>query len=127
MAERLRPKSQELTPAELEIMQVLWTIGKGFVNDVMEHLGEPKPAYNTVSTVIRVLEKKGYVGYKAYGKSHQYYPLVDRDSYTSTFMASVLNRFFGGSTSRMVSFLSSKEAISLEETDEIIEMLKRPE
>ena len=127
MAERLRPKSQELTPAELEIMQILWQTGKAFVNDVIEHLPEPKPAYNTVSTVLRVLEKKGYVGYKAYGKSHEYYPLVDRDSYTSTFMSSVLNRFFGGSTSRMVSFLSSKEAISLEETDEIIEMLKRPE
>ena len=127
MAERLRPKSQELTPAELEIMQILWTRGKGFVNDVIEHLLEPKPAYNTVSTVLRVLEKKGFVGYKAYGKSHEYYPLVDRDSYTSTFMSSVLDRFFGGSTSRMVSFLTSSKAISLEETSEIIEMLQSPE
>lgn len=127
MAERLRPKSQELTPAELEIMQILWARGKGFVNDVIEHLPEPKPAYNTVSTVLRVLEKKGFVGYKAYGKSHEYYPLVDRDSYTSTFMSSVLDRFFGGSTSRMVSFLTSSKAISLEETSEIIEMLQSPE
>ena len=127
MAERLRPKSQELTPAELEIMQILWTRGKGFVNDVIELLPEPKPAYNTVSTVLRVLEKKGFVGYKAYGKSHEYYPLVDRDSYTSTFMSSVLDRFFGGSTSRMVSFLTSSKAISLEETSEIIEMLQSPE
>lgn len=127
MAERLRPKSQELTPAELEIMQILWTRGKGFVNDVIELLLEPKPAYNTVSTVLRVLEKKGFVGYKAYGKSHEYYPLVDRDSYTSTFMSSVLDRFFGGSTSRMVSFLTSSKAISLEETSEIIEMLQSPE
>ncbi|MBQ4127609.1 MAG: BlaI/MecI/CopY family transcriptional regulator [Alistipes sp.] len=127
MVERLRPKSQELTPAELEIMQILWARGKGFVNDVIEHLPEPKPAYNTVSTVLRVLEKKGFVGYKAYGKSHEYYPLVDRDSYTSTFMSSVLDRFFGGSTSRMVSFLTSSKAISLEETSEIIEMLQSPE
>ena len=127
MAERLRPKSQELTPAELEIMQILWTMGKGFVNDVIEHLSEPKPAYNTVSTVLRVLEKKGFVSYTAYGKSHEYYPLVDRDSYTSTFMTSVLDRFFGGSASRMVSFLSSNEALSLEETNEIIEMLQSPE
>ena len=127
MAERLRPKSQELTPAELEIMQILWTRGKGLVNDVIELLPEPKPAYNTVSTVLRVLEKKGFVGYKAYGKSHEYYPLVDRDSYTSTFMSSVLDRFFGGSTSRMVSFLTSSKAISLEETSEIIEMLQSPE
>ena len=123
MAERLRPKSQELTPAELEIMQILWQTGKGFVTDVIEHLPEPKPAYNTVSTVLRVLEKKGFVGYKAYGKSHEYYPLVDRESYTSTFMSSVLNRFFGGSTSRMVSFLTSSNAISLEETDEIMKIL----
>ena len=127
MAERLRPKSQELTPAELEIMQILWTMGKGFVNDVIEHLSEPKPAYNTVSTVLRVLEKKGFVSYTAYGKSHEYYPLVDRDSYTSTFMTSVLDRFFGGSASRMVSFLSSNEALSLEETNEIIELLQSPE
>ncbi len=127
MAERLRPKSQELTPAELEIMQILWARGKGFVNDVIEHLSEPKPAYNTVSTVLRVLEKKGFVGYKAYGKSHEYYPLVDRDSYTSTFMTSVLDRFFGGSASRMMSFLASNEALSLEETSEIIEMLQSPE
>ncbi len=127
MAERLRPKSQELTPAELEIMQILWTMGKGFVNDVIEHLSEPKPAYNTVSTVLRVLEKKGFVSYTAYGKSHEYYPLVDRDSYTSTFMTSVLDRFFGGSASRMMSFLSSNEALSLEETNEIIEMLQSPE
>ena len=127
MAERLRPKSQELTPAELEIMQILWMMGKGFVNDVIEHLSEPKPAYNTVSTVLRVLEKKGFVSYTAYGKSHEYYPLVDRDSYTSTFMTSVLDRFFGGSASRMMSFLSSNEALSLEETNEIIEMLQSPE
>ena len=127
MAERLRPKSQELTPAELEIMQILWARGKGFVNDVIEHLSEPKPAYNTVSTVLRVLEKKGFVGYKAYGKSHEYYPLVDRDSYTSTFMTSVLDRFFGGSASRMMSFFASNEALSLEETSEIIEMLQSPE
>ena len=120
-------KTLELTRAELEIMQILWTMGKGFVNDVIEHLSEPKPAYNTVSTVLRVLEKKGFVSYTAYGKSHEYYPLVDRDSYTSTFMTSVLDRFFGGSASRMMSFLSSNEALSLEETNEIIEMLQSPE
>ena len=88
-------------------------------------LPEPKPAYNTVSTVIRVLEKKGYVDHKAYGKTHEYYPIIDRDTYTRGFMAGVLNNFFGGSASRMVSFLSSNKSISLEETDEIIKLLKR--
>ena len=125
MAERLRPKSQELTPAELEIMQILWTMGKGFVNDVIEHLSEPKPAYNTVSTVLRVLEKKGFVSYTAYGKSHEYSPLIDRDTYTQGFMSSVLNNFFGGSPSRMVSFLSSNKSISIEEADQIMKLLQK--
>ena len=123
--ERLKPKSQELTRAELEIMQVIWGKGRCLVHDVLEVLPEPKPAYNTVSTVIRVLEKKGYVDHKAYGKTHEYYPIIDRDTYTRGFMAGVLNNFFGGSASRMVSFLSSNKSISLEETDEIIKLLKR--
>lgn len=125
MAERLKPKTQELTRAELEIMQILWDRGSGFVNDILEALPEPKPAYNTVSTVVRILEKKGYVEHKAYGKSHEYYPIVDRDSYTQGFMSSVLNSFFGGSASRMVSFLSSNKSISMEEADEIMKLLKK--
>ena len=125
MAERLKPKTQELTRAELEIMQILWDRGSGFVNDILETLPEPKPAYNTVSTVVRILEKKGYVEHKAYGKSHEYYPIVDRDSYTQGFMSSVLNNFFGGSASRMVSFLSSNKSISMEEADEIMKLLKK--
>ena len=125
MAERLKPKTQELTRAELEIMQILWDRGSGFVNDILEALPDPKPAYNTVSTVVRILEKKGFVDHKAYGKSHEYYPIVDRDSYTQGFMLSVLNNFFGGSASRMVSFLSSNRSISMEEADEIMKLLKK--
>lgn len=125
MAEKLRTKTQELTKAELEIMQILWTIERGFVNDVLAELPDPKPAYNTVSTIIRILEKKGFVAHRSYGKSHEYYPLVDRNSYTQSFMVSVLDNFFGGSASQMVSFLSSNRSISLEETAEIIEMLNK--
>ena len=125
MAERLKPKTQELTRAELEIMQILWDRGSGFVNDILEALPDPKPAYNTVSTVVRILEKKGFVDHNAYGKSHEYYPIVDRDSYTQGFMSSVLNNFFGGSASRMVSFLSSNRSISMEEADEIMKLLKK--
>ena len=120
-------KTKELTRAELEIMQILWEREAAFVNDILAELPEPKPAYNTVSTIVRILEKKEFVSHRSFGKSHEYYPLVDRDSYTSTFMTSVLDRFFGGSASRMMSFLSSNEALSLEETNEIIEMLQSPE
>lgn len=125
MGERLRERSQELTRAELEIMQIIWSKGACFVNDILEQLSEPKPAYNTVSTVVRILEKKGYVDHKAYGKTHEYFPLVDRDTYTQSFMSTVLDNFFGGSASRMVSFLSSNKNISVEEANEIMEMLKK--
>lgn len=120
-----RPRTQELTRAELEIMQILWDLESGFVNDVLAALPDPKPAYNTVSTIIRILEQKGFVAHKAYGRSHEYYPIIDRESYTKDFMHSVLNNFFGGSASRMVSFLSLNKSISLEETGEILKMLQR--
>ena len=123
MAERLRPKSQELTPAELEIMQILWKIEKGFVNDILEAMPEPKPAYNTVSTIVRILEKKEFVSHTAFGKSHQYYPIIDHKTYTKGFMASVLENFFGGSIGNMVNFLSDDKQISANEADEIIKML----
>ena len=125
MADRLKSRTQELTRAELEIMQILWERGSGFVNDILEALPEPKPAYNTVSTVVRILEKKGFVAHRAYGKSHEYYPVIDRDTYTQGFMSSVLNNFFGGSPSRMVSFLSSSKSISMEEADEIMKLLQK--
>ena len=97
-------KTQELTRAELEIMQILWRVERGFVNDILESMPEPKPAYNTVSTIVRILEKKGFVAHKAFGKSHEYYPLISRTEYTSSFMTSVVNNFFGGSIGNMVSF-----------------------
>ena len=120
-----RPRPQELTPAELEIMQILWDRESAFVNDILAELPEPKPAYNTVSTIVRILEQKGYLAHKAYGRSHEYYPIINRESYTKDFMVNVLNNFFGGSASRMVSFLSSNKSISLEETDEILKLLQK--
>ena len=117
-------KTKELTRAELEIMQILWRVERGFVNDILESMPEPKPAYNTVSTIVRILEKKGFVAHKAFGKSHEYYPLISRTEYTSSFMTSVVNNFFGGSIGNMVSFLSHDKGISVGEADEIIKMLK---
>lgn len=120
----MNTKTQELTRAELEIMQILWQKEKGFVNDILEAMPAPKPAYNTVSTIVRILEKKGFVAHRAYGKSHEYYPLISRQSYTSTIMTGVLNSFFGGSVGNMVSFLSRDKGITVSEADEIIKMLQ---
>ena len=105
-------------------MQILWQKEKGFVNDILEAMPVPKPAYNTVSTIVRILEKKGFVAHRAYGKSHEYYPLISRQNYTSTFMTGVLNSFFGGSVRNMVSFLSRDKGITVSEADEIIRMLQ---
>lgn len=123
MTARMKERPQELTRAELEIMQILWNREVGFVNDILEDMPHPKPAYNTVSTIVRILEKKGFVGHRSYGKSHEYYPIIDRETYTGGFMSSVLNNFFGGSASRMMSFLSSNNSISVEEIDEILNLL----
>ena len=119
----MKTKTQELTRAELEIMQILWKIEKGFVNDILEAMPEPKPAYNTVSTIVRILEKKEFVSHHAFGKIHQYYPLIDHKTYTKGFMVSVLDNFFGGSVGNMVNFLSHDKQISTSEADEIIKML----
>lgn len=116
-------RPQELTRAELEVMQILWRKGRGVVHAFLEEFEEPRPAYNTVSTIVRILEKKGFVDHKAYGKTHEYFPTVSKEEYTSRYMKGVLNNFFDGSLSRLVSFFSDNKSISVEETDEILKML----
>lgn len=123
MKDTVRNRPQELTRAELEIMQVLWRRGKALVRDILDALPEPRPAYNTVSTIVRILEAKGFVSHKAYGRTYEYYPAVDKDSYTRLYMSTVLDNFFEGSVSRMVNFFSSQKSISVEETDEILKIL----
>lgn len=119
-----RAEIKELTKAELSIMQIMWEIGDGFVNDVIEKLPSPKPAYNTVSTIIRILEKKGFVDHRSYGKTYQYFPVVKREEYIERYMGGVLDSFFSNSLSNLVSFFSKKETLTLEETDKILKILE---
>lgn len=123
MEEKSKNRPQELTRAELEIMQLLWQIERGVIHDLMEQIKEPKPAYNTVSTIVRILEKKGFVAHKAYGKTHEYYPTVSKEEYTNRYMQGVLHNFFDGSVSRLVSFFSAQQSISTQEVDEIMRLL----
>lgn len=115
---------KELTKAEEQIMQVLWKLERGFVKDIIELLSDPKPAYNTVSTIVRILEKKGFVGHDAFGKTHQYYPLISKDEYKKKFLKSFMKRYFGNSFQEMVSFFASDRDITLGEMEEIRELLK---
>lgn len=127
MKESDKTRPRELTRAELEIMQVLWDKGASVVHGILERLEEPRPAYNTVSTIVRILEKKGFVGHKAYGKTHEYFPLLTKDEYAGRYMDTVLDNFFNGSLSRLVSFFSENKRISIEETAAILDMLKKRE
>lgn len=120
----IKNRPQELTRAELEIMQVLWARGPVVVHDILGEMPEPKPAYNTVSTIVRILEKKGFVAHKAYGKTHEYYPLLSKDEYAGRYMDTVLDNFFDGSLSRLVSFFSQNKSLSVEEADAILRMLE---
>lgn len=114
----------ELTKAELQIMQPLWSRKKAFVNDLLEDMPDPKPAYNTVSTIVRILERKGFVSHINYGKTHCYFPLIEREEYLNVYMKSVLHSFFSNSLPNLVSFLSKKEEISLEEVNEIMKIME---
>lgn len=115
---------KELTRAEEQIMQILWKLKKGFVNNIIEQFSEPKPAYNTVSTIIRILETKGFVGHKAYGKTHEYYPLITKEEYTKGFLNGFISSYFSNSYKNLVSFFSKSEKISTKEIEEIIEILQ---
>ncbi|WP_183567561.1 BlaI/MecI/CopY family transcriptional regulator [Mucilaginibacter sp. SP1R1] len=116
---------KELTRAEEQIMQVLWQLEKGYVKDVIEVLPEPKPAYNTVSTIIRILETKGFVGHTAFGKSHEYYPAVSKDQYQNFAADKLLSGYFDNSVNRMLSFFVKKEKIDLKEADAIMKLIEK--
>lgn len=105
-------------------MQILWDIEKGFVRDILDKFPEPRPAYNTVSTICRILEKKEILSYRAYGNSHQYYPLVSREDYTRNYLNSFVKSYFGNSLEQMVSFFSRQNKVDIREAEKIIELMK---
>jgi len=114
---------KELTKAEEQIMIILWNLERGFVKDVLEQFPEPKPAYNTVSTICRILEKKGFLDHKAYGNSHQYYPLLARDDYTKEYLNNFVDSYFGNSIEQLVSFFSRQNKVDIREAEGIIELM----
>ncbi|WP_452597694.1 BlaI/MecI/CopY family transcriptional regulator [Pontimicrobium sp. MEBiC01747] len=116
---------QKLTNKEEAIMHILWKLEKAFVKDVMAEIKEDKPHYNTLSTMIRNLVDKGYVSYNAYGKTHQYYPIIEKESYRKRFMSTAIENYFNNSYKNMVSFFAKEEKISVEELKEIINLIEK--
>lgn len=115
---------EELTKAEERIMQVFWKLKKAFVKDVIEELpDDPKPPYNTISSVVRVLEKKGYLGHTAYGKTHQYHPVVSKAAYRKMYMKKLLSGYFDNSPASLLSFMVKEENLSEEEIQKLKDII----
>lgn len=113
-----------LTKAEEQIMQILWEKKEGFVKDLLQHFPDPKPAYNTVSTIIRILEKKGYVDHRSFGKSHQYYPLMSREQYRNERFSSLMKDYFNNSMQQVLSQFGKSGSLNMKEADEIIRLME---
>ena len=110
---------KELTKAEEELMQIIWRLEKGFINDILAELPDPKPAYNTVSTIVRILEKKAFVGHRAYGKSHEYYSLISKSEYTKSYFGHFMKNYFSNSYREMVSFFTSDNNLDIRELEDL--------
>lgn len=113
-------KLRELTRAEEEVMQILWQLEHAFVKEILAEMPEPKPAYNTVSTIVRILQDKGFVGFKAYGRSHQYHPLVTKERYSRFVLDGVVGNYFGGSLGKLVSFFAKEKKMNQAQLDELM-------
>lgn len=105
-------------------MQELWELEAAFVKEIIDRLPEPKPAYNTVSTIIRILETKGVVAHRAFGKSHQYYPLVSKEDYRDFATSKLLTGYFDNSAQNMLSFFLKEEKLDLKDADELLKLIR---
>lgn len=117
---------EELTKAEERIMQVLWKLQTAFVKDIIDELDdEPKPPYNTISSIVRLLEKKGYVSYKAYGKTYEYFPAITKDDYTKTTFSKMFSGYFDSSPASLLSFMVKEEKLSEKDIEELKALIKK--
>lgn len=115
---------KELTKAEEQVMQYLWNIEKGFLKDIIEQFPEPKPAYTTVSTVVRVLVEKGFIKFNTYGKVHEYYPFVNKKEYSRKFFKKWVGSFFNDSNKKFASFFMNESNMNITELEELKKMIE---
>lgn len=115
---------KRLTPKEEEVLGYFWTNGPLFVRELLDLQEEPKPHYNTLSTIVRTLEEKGYIGYKVFGNTHQYYALVSEDEYRKKTLRQIVDKYFDNSYTRVVSTLIEEEALTLDELQDLIQQIK---
>ena len=116
---------KELTKAEEQVMQILWQLNEAIVKDIIEQMADPKPAYNTVSTVVRVLEGKGFIDHKAYGNSHVYFPAIKETDYKKFTFDKMMNNYFDNSYKSLVSFIADEKKLGIKELDELTALLDK--
>ena len=116
---------KNLTKAEEQIIQIMWQLGKTSVKEIREQMPDPKPAVNTVSTIVRILENKGFVGHEKKGRGYLYYPLVEKEDYSRHSLRQMINNYFDGSFKNLVSFFAKKEEIDVKELEEILKELHK--
>ena len=117
--------AMQLTKAEEQVMQILWDMKKGLVKDIRDSFEDPKPARNTVSTVVRILEKKGYVGHKAYGNVHLYHPLISKSEYSKSQLFGLMESYFNNSFPAMASFFAREKDLSMKDLEDLLEDTKK--
>jgi BlaI family transcriptional regulator, penicillinase repressor len=115
----------QLTKAEEQVMQILWDMGEGIVRDIRDEFPEPRPARNTVSTVIRILERKGFVGHRSYGHFHVYYPLVSKEEYSRNQLFGLMESYFNNSFPAMATFFAREKDLSMKELDRLLEETRK--
>jgi predicted transcriptional regulator len=115
---------KELTKAEEQVMQILWNREKCFVKEILNDMPEPKPAYNTVSTIVRILENKGFVDHEVFGKSHRYFPVVSKEAYRSFSAEQLMEGYFDASPSTMLSFFLKEKSLNAKDLDEMLKMIE---
>ena len=113
-----------LTKAEEKIMKILWDIDKGFIKDILQQYPDPKPPYNSVSTIVRVLVQKEIVGYEAFGNSHQYHPLITKEEYRKGQLSRLVSDYYNNSLKQVVNFFSESKELDDKELDEVMKLLK---
>lgn len=116
---------KSLTRAEEQLMRIIWKLQSGFVKDFIAEMPDPKPPYNTISSVVRLLEKKGFVGYKAYGKTYEYFPLVSLDDYRKYAAGNLINNYFSGSMEKLVSFFAQENELDLSEIEQMLQLARK--
>ena len=117
---------QTLTKAEEEVMHIIWQLERCLVKDIIDQLGDPDMPHSTISSVVRILEKKGFVDHKAYGKTHEYFPMITKEEYAQHGVKSLMEKYFGGSPKKLVSFLVQSEDMNLKELNDLLKNLDNP-